>query len=284
MPTAQSLLTGQKYKFCITIQFFGRTEGLAKRVMDRRFAGQQFTTITQRKTTSMQVDVAPRAILNPNEAHSVFECSNKRDLFRFLHAAAFSPVPNTWLKSIRAGDFATWPGLTKDLVRKHSPKEIATVKGHLSQRRKNLRSTTTTVVMPVTELNEPGDATPTPTNIKTHQVFAALVDVGKVYSNLTGRFPIQSSRGHQYILTLYDYDSNTISTEPIKNRTDNEMIRAHTALHQQLLNAGLKPELQIMDNECSNAFRQYLTDQHIALQLVPPIYIGKIQRNEPSKH
>jgi hypothetical protein len=122
----------------------------------------------------------------------------------------------------------------------------------------------------VTESNEPGDVTPTPTNIKTHQVFAALVDIGKVYGDLTGRFPIQSSRGHQYISTLYDYDSNTISTEPMKNRTNKEMIQAYTALRQQLLNAGLKPELQNMDTECSNAFRKYLTDQPIALQLVPP--------------
>jgi hypothetical protein len=65
------------------------------------------------KTTSMPVDVAPRATLNSSEAHSVYECSNKRDLVRFLHAAAFSPVPDTWLKAIRAGHFATWPGLTK---------------------------------------------------------------------------------------------------------------------------------------------------------------------------
>jgi hypothetical protein len=133
-------------------------------------------------------------------------------------------VQDMWLKAIRAGHFATWPGLTKYMVRKHLPKEIATVKGHLSQCRKNLRSTTTTVAMPVTAASEPDDITPTTTNIKTHQVFATLVDVGKVYGDLTGRLPVQSSRGHQYILTLYDYDSNTISTEPMKNRTDKEMI------------------------------------------------------------
>jgi hypothetical protein len=48
------------------------------------------------------------------------------------------------------------------------------------------------------------------------------------------------------------------------------MIRACNSLHQQLINAGLKPELQVMDNECSTSFRQYLADEHIALQLVPP--------------
>jgi hypothetical protein len=122
----------------------------------------------------------------------------------------------------------------------------------------------------VTAESEPDNITLTTTNIKTHQVFAALVDVGKVYGDLTGRFQVQSSRGHQSILTLYDYDSNTISTESMKNRTDNEMIRAYTALHQKFINAGLKHELQIMDNECSTEFRQYLTDQHITLQLVTP--------------
>jgi hypothetical protein len=96
------------------------------------------------------------------------------------------------------------------------------------------------------------------------------VDVEKVYGDLTGMFPVMSSRGHKYMITLYDYDSNTKSTEPMKNRTDKEMIRAYTALHQQLMDAGLKPELKTMDNECSRAFRQYLTGQHIDLQVVPP--------------
>jgi hypothetical protein len=162
--------------------------------------------------------------LKYEQAHSVYECTNKWDVVRFLHAAAFSPVQDTCLKAIRSGHFATWPGLTEGLVRKHLQNEIATVKGHLSQRRKNMRSTTTTVAMHAPEAIVLDDITPEAANVKTHQVFAAMVDVGKVYGDLTGRFPIQSSSGHQYILTLYDYDSNTISTEPMKNRTHKEMI------------------------------------------------------------
>jgi hypothetical protein len=138
------------------------------------------------KKITMQIAGAVQSTLNPCEAHIVYECTNKRDLVRFFHAADFSPVQDTWLKAIRAGNFATWPGLTKDLVRTHLPKEIATVKGHLSQRRKNLRSTTATVATPVMEATEPDDPTPATTNIKTHKVFAALVDVGKVYCYLTG--------------------------------------------------------------------------------------------------
>jgi hypothetical protein len=131
--------------------------------------------------------------LKSEQAHSVYKCTNKRDLVRFLHASDFIPVQDTWLKAIRAGHFATWPGLTKHLVRKHLPKEIATVKGHLSQRRKHMRSTTTTVAMQAPDAIELDDITPEAANVKTHQVFAAMVDVGKVYGDLTGRFPIQSS-------------------------------------------------------------------------------------------
>jgi hypothetical protein len=147
------------------------------------------------------------------------------------------------LKAIRAGHFATWPGLTEDLVRKHLPKEIATVKGHLSQRRKNLRSTTTTINKYAPDVNALDDVAPEAAHVKTHQVFAAMVDVGKVYGDLTGRFPVQSSSGHKYILTLYDYDINKISMETMNNRTDGEVIRAYTSLHKQLINAGLKPKI-----------------------------------------
>jgi hypothetical protein len=122
------------------------------------------------------------------------------------------------------------------------------VKSNLSQRRNNLRSTTTTVNKRAPDAEALDDVTPEAAHVKTHQVFATMVDVGKVYGDLTGRFPIQSSSGHKYILTLYDYDSNTILTEPMKNRTDGEMIRAYTSLQEQLINAGLKPELQVMDN------------------------------------
>jgi hypothetical protein len=104
-----------------------------------------------KKTTATQPAGASQTNLKSEQAHSVYECTNKRDLVQFLHASAFSPMQETWLKAIRVGHFATWPGLTEDLVRKHLPKEIATVKGHLSQRRKNTRSTTTTIATPAPE-------------------------------------------------------------------------------------------------------------------------------------
>ena len=74
-------------------------------------------------------------------AHSAYEQKTKVQLIDFLHRACFSPPIATWTQAIEKNFFATWPGLTADLVRKFLPKSLATAKGHLKATPKNLRST-----------------------------------------------------------------------------------------------------------------------------------------------
>jgi hypothetical protein len=50
------------------------------------------------------------------------------------------------------------------------------------------------------------------------------------------------------MLILYDYDSNSILSVPMKNRGDKEMVRAFDLLIQFLILRGLKPLLQRLDN------------------------------------
>jgi hypothetical protein len=59
------------------------------------------------------------------------------------------PGPFTWVRAIHAGHFATWPGLTAELVHKHLPPSLATAKGHLDQQRQNIRSTQAPTNLPV---------------------------------------------------------------------------------------------------------------------------------------
>ena len=49
-------------------------------------------------------------------------------------------------------------------------------------------------------------------------VYAALADNinGVMYSDLTGRFPVESYWGIQYIVIAYIYDENVILMRPIK--------------------------------------------------------------------
>ena len=202
------------------------------------------------------------------------ESTTMADHIQFLHAAAFSPVLSTFLQAIRNGHYATWPGLTVENVRRYLPKSTATVKGHLDQTRKNQRSTKPKVTIEDTDEHDIVAHPPITDGKRTHFVYAAIVDApnesGRVYTDQTGKFPVTSRKGSKYIMVLYDYDSNAILTEPMTSKTGPEMIRAYTKLHDRLVASGLKPRLQWLDNEASAGLKQFLNEQDIKFQLVPP--------------
>ena len=66
------------------------------------------------------------------QAHvnSAYRMKTLKDLVIYLHRACFSPVVSTCTKSINAGYFTTWIGLTSAFVRKDLPKAIAAAKDH----------------------------------------------------------------------------------------------------------------------------------------------------------
>jgi hypothetical protein len=86
----------------------------------------------------------------------------------------------------------------------------------------------------------------------------------------TGRFPVVSSNGNKYIMILFDYDSNAILAQPIKDRTAPELLKAFQVMEQELVARGLKPKLMKLDNEASKLLKAYLHQQDITFQLVPP--------------
>jgi hypothetical protein len=86
-----------------------------------------------------------------------------------------------------------------------------------------------------------------------------------------GRFPVTPSKGNQYVMVLYAYDANAISTEPMKNQTSAEILRAYTKLHQYLVSRGFTPLTHHwLDNKASTALKTYDQDHHVDYQLVPP--------------
>jgi hypothetical protein len=84
--------------------------------------------------------------------------------------------------------------------------------------------------------------------ISTQYVYAATIDAGKIYTDQTGRFPVVSSKGNKYIMVLYDYDSNAILAQPIKDRTAPELLKAFQFMEQELLAKRLTPKLMKLDN------------------------------------
>ena len=43
-------------------------------------------------------------------ANNMYYFTLKRDIMRYLHQGAGSPVPCTWCAAIQKGNYATWPG------------------------------------------------------------------------------------------------------------------------------------------------------------------------------
>jgi len=76
-----------------------------------------------------------------NLAQNIQRLRTKEQLCDYLHRAAGHPVKKTWLAAIKAGEYATWPGLTYELVSKHLQNTEETAMGHLHKRRQNIRST-----------------------------------------------------------------------------------------------------------------------------------------------
>ena len=128
--------------------------------------------------------------------------TTKSEHMQYLHVAAFSPVPVTWIKAIQNGNFTSWPGLTAKAVAKHLPKSIATSKGHLDQKLNNIRST---------QPKEPELPEPEVEQLDqpTHLLFASIEPIGRVYTDQTGRFPYLHLYQEQFDMMLINKTSDS---------------------------------------------------------------------------
>jgi hypothetical protein len=218
---------------------------------------------TPRSSRECTYQVEPLVRHRAYAVNNIYEQRSIEDTIVYLHAACFSPVKDTWLSAIEAGNFSGWPTLSPDKVRKNLHKSDATVKGHMNQQRQNTLST---------QRQAPSNAPNTvPEEIgKTNIVYATFVDAGQINSDLIGHFPTTSANGNRDVLVLFDYVTINILTEPMKNMGDQEIVRAYNKLIQDLIDHGFKPRLQRLDNKCSKALRSLLHQHYIQFQLAPP--------------
>jgi hypothetical protein len=105
---------------------------------------------------------------------------------------------------------------------------------------------------------------------KTHLVYAMVIDQGQLYMDLTGRFPVRSSKGNWYVMLCYSYDCNYVNAVPMKSRSASEWLKAYEHIHQELTSRRFKPKLQTLDNESSAALKGFFTKNDVGYQLVPP--------------
>jgi len=179
------------------------------------------------------------------QANNVNHTRKTAELVAFAHGTLFSPAIITLRQALWRNYIHNFPGLTEKSLRQHPPLSVATIKGHLDQSRQNQRSTKPKVTFPE-DISPPPDDPLSPTedtlntelstdfwpssdpdNERTHQCFTACTEdtlTGKIFTDQTGCFIIPSSTGNTQIFILYDYDSNSIHAEQLKNCTATEIL------------------------------------------------------------
>ena len=69
----------------------------------------------------------------------------------------------------------------------------------------------------------------------THMCYASIITpTGQIFSDQTGKFVLPSSNGNNYIMIVYDFDSNFIFVQPFYNRTAKCLLETYKILHQRL--------------------------------------------------
>jgi hypothetical protein len=205
---------------------------------------------------------------HPHEvANNVYELYNTGALVKYLHKTMFSPTQSSLLQAVKNGHLITWTGLTEQAINTHLKLTPATATGHMNQRRQNIRSTSKNRVT-----SDISDEYVTPAGLgnNTNLVYAVLVDQGQLYTDLTGKFPVRSSKGIWYVMVCYVFDCNYVKVFPMKSRSASEWVKAYDLIHQELTVKGFKPKIQTLDNEASAALKNFFTTNDVDYQIVPP--------------
>lgn len=198
--------------------------------------------------------------------HFTASVNTQADRVAFWHAALGSPTLPTWLKAMKK-KFMDLPGITRDMIMRHPPNSTATAKGHLDRTRQGQRST-----KPQSEYDD--TAFPITILTKSHATTTVLTKVwamtGQEYTDITGRLPVASYSGKQYIMIMYNEDSNYIHAIPMASRKASNFVAAYAAGVEFFTRHGFTPRFERLDNETSDALSKYCESKNIVIQYVPP--------------
>ena len=72
------------------------------------------------------------------------------------------------------------------------------------------------------------------------------------------------------MMIVYEFDSNNILAEPSKYLTGLHIKNVWKKNLNLLCSRGLKPQMYVLDNECSQHLNDYMLEENEGFQLVPP--------------
>jgi hypothetical protein len=230
------------------------------------------------ETTKANDTHQPKETLNV-----IFDLPSTRQSLLWYHAAAGFPTKETFIDAVRAGNYASWPGLTTNMINRHFPDSTETAKEHLKGQRQGIRSIKqkapdkfvklATTIVKLEQDNSP------PAPIARHcNIFICIEDLPEtIHTNQTGGSPYTPQQGNRYIMTAIHLNGNYIFIKAMKNRTQEEMIEAYQRIINRMRAAGLGLKKHILHNEASKAFKELIRENGLEYELVPP---GNHRRNQ----
>jgi hypothetical protein len=183
-------------------------------------------------------------------------------LVQFYHGCFCSPSLDTFRKLFGLG--INLPGITLRDVLKYPPISTATSAGHLDGTRwRRLRAR---LGSPPTPDDEGSEGVGSPPENNFHRwgetvVCKQIPDF--TYENhmdSTGRYPIESHDGTNYVLVMFAVDANYIHMEPLVDKSARFFARH-----------GCRPRYERLDNETSDIFEDLLQGKHVDVHFVTTI-------------
>ena len=141
-----------------------------------------------------------------------------KKVMQYLHATAGFPPLKTFIAAIERNAYLTWPGPNKYNATKLLEPSPYTAMVHLHMIRQGIRSTQPQIPH---------------RHVTNHRISVNVVPTKQLEytmaSDLPGRYPVTSARGHKYIFLMVDYDSNYIHAVPIKSHKAEDLVAGFDA-------------------------------------------------------
>ena len=209
-------------------------------------------------------------------AFSILKTSSQEEFAKYHHQTVGSPPKSTFLRSIwdHPSQLKTFPGLSYELIRKHLPPSMATHQWHLIRKRSGYNSTCRNRLGILYARKDVQDMFPTEQVCAITEddmfVFAMLDDAhtNTLYTNLTGRFPVEYYAGMNHIFVAYVYKLNAILLRSMKTREGASMVTAFKSIYVELKEKGHKPTLHVLDNKCSRIAKTYIASKKVLVQIL----------------
>ena len=220
-------------------------------------------------------DTSIQAVL---AANNVVRHTSNAQRVAFYHACFGSPALSTFTKALDHD--LLLPGIDAQMVRRNPPTTIATAFGHLDQSRQGTgsmsrkhapRRVAATVLPAAATTSDDDDDQLEPSIIPAEKiVYVTVLELsGKHASDTTGRFPMPSYTGNEYILLFVDEDANYLHPEPVKSRSAEHRLAAYKKGVDFFRSKGCLYKYEYIDNEISKNLTSFFESTGIDYQLTP---------------